>query len=313
MCGIICYIDAGMKYVVTGGAGFIGTNLVRRLLEDGHEVTVLDNYAAGKKPERFQLGAEYVEGDIRDVEVLDRVFCAIDGIFHLAALPRVTFSVEHPWETHDVNVNGTKRVLMAAARHGVKRVIFASSASTYGGSDGTLFRENTAVKKPISPYGLHKYIGEHYCRMFPSLYGLETVSLVFFNVYGPYFDPDGAYALVVGKFLQQIKNGEKLTICGDGKYYRDYTHAHDIVRANILAMQSAAVGKGEIFNIGYGSPRTVLELAELLHHPYVFVPERPGDPRFSGADNTKAKRVLGWEPRISLEEGIAQLKKEWGL
>lgn len=303
-----------MKYLVTGGAGFIGTNLVKDLLRQGQDVVILDNYAAGRKPERHQPEAEYVEGDIRDTDILDTVCKRVDGIFHLAALPRVTFSVEHPWETHDVNVNGTKRVLLAAKKHNVKRVIFASSSSTYGGSDdGVLLKEDMVVKRPISPYGLHKYIGEHYCRIFSHHYGLETVSLIFFNVYGPYFDPEGAYALVVGKFLQQMKNGEPLTICGDGHYHRDYTHVFDIVRANILAMQNDAVGRGEMFNIGSGNPRTVLELAELFGHPHVFVPERPGDPRFSGADNTKAKKILGWKPTISLEEGVAQLKKEWGL
>lgn len=302
-----------MKYLVTGGAGFIGTNLVKQLLSKDYDVVVLDNYAAGRKPERHQPDAEYVEGDIRDVEILDKVCKGIDGIFHLAALPRVTFSVEHPWETHDVNVNGTKRVLLAAKKHRVKRVIFASSSSTYGGSDGTLFKEDGVVKRPISPYGLHKYIGEHYCRIFSHHYNVETVSLIYFNVYGPYFDPDGPYALVVGKFLKQMKNGEPLTICGDGLYHRDYTHVSDIVRANILAMQNDHVGRGETFNIGYGNPRTVLEVAELIGGEHIFIPERPGDPRFSGADNTKAKKILGWEPRISLEEGIAQLKQEWGL
>ncbi|MDP3963885.1 MAG: NAD-dependent epimerase/dehydratase family protein [bacterium] len=303
-----------MRYLVTGGAGFIGTNLVKQLLAEGHEVFVLDNYAAGKKPERFQKGAQYVEGDIRDEKALDTLCKDIDGIFHLAALPRVTFSVEHPWETHDVNVNGTKRVLLAAVKHGVKRVIFASSSSTYGGSeDGTLFKEDGAVKRPISPYGLHKYIGEHYCRVFSDLYGLETVSLIFFNVYGPYFDPHGPYALVVGKFLQQMKEGKPLTVCGDGCYHRDYTHVADIVRANIMAMQHSSVGKGEVLNIGYGKPHTVIDLVNLLGAPHVFVPERPGDPRFSGSDNTKAKKILGWEPKISLEEGIAELKRLWEL
>src|SRR3989338_145513 len=302
-----------MRYLVTGGAGFIGTNLVKQLLAQGHEVVVLDNYAAGKKPERHFDGVRYVEGDIRDVDTLDALCRDIDGIFHLAALPRVTFSVQYPWETHDVNVNGTKRVLLAAAKHGVKRVIFASSSSTYGGSDGTLFQEDTTQKKPVSPYGLHKLIGEHYCRIFSDHYSLETASLIFFNVYGPYFDPNGPYALVVGKFLQQMKNGEPLTVCGDGEYYRDYTHVSDIVRASIMAMEHSEIGKGEPFNIGCGKPRSVLEFVELLGHTHVFIPSRPGDPRFAGADNTKAKKILGWEPRVSLEEGIAELKKLWEL
>ncbi len=300
------------KYLVTGGAGFIGTNIVKQLLADGHEVIVLDNYAAGKKEERIQLGAKYVEGDIRRSDDLDKVCAGVDGIYHLAALPRVTFSVENPELTHDVNVNGTLQVLLAAVRHKIKRLVFSSSSSTYGGQEEKLLVEDM-LKKPISPYALHKFIGEHYCRIFSELYGLETVSLIYFNVYGTYFDPDGAYALVVGKFLKQLKNGEPMTVCGDGEYYRDYTHVFDVVRANIIAMTNSNVGKGEAFNIGNGTPHTVNELVKIIGGKFIFVPDRKGDPHFSGADNTKARQVLGWEPMISLESGIADLKKEMGL
>lgn len=302
-----------MRYLVTGGAGFIGTNIVKRLLADGHQVRVIDNYAAGKKPERIQAGAEYIEGDIRNAGDLDKACAGVDGIFHLAALPRVTFSVERPWETHDVNLNGTLQVLLAAVRNKVKRVVFSSSSSTYGGQNpGELLREDMP-KKPISPYALHKLVGEQYCRLFSELYGLETVCLIYFNVYGPYFDPDGAYALVVGKFLRQLKNGQPMTVCGDGEYYRDYTHVKDVVEANILAMTSPNVGKGEAFNIGCGTPHTVNQLVKIIGGPSVFVPERPGDPRFSGADTTRAKTILGWHPTITLEEGIAELKLVWGI
>ncbi len=300
------------KYLVTGGAGFIGTNLVKQLLADGHEVIVLDNYAAGKKEERIQAGASYVEGDIRNSEDLDKVCAGVDGIFHLAALPRVTFSVENPELTHDVNVNGTLKVLLAAKKHKVKRVIFSSSSSTYGAQKKELLREDMA-KNPISPYALHKFIGEHYCRLFSELYGVETVSLIYFNVYGPYFDPDGAYALVVGRFLKQLKEGKPLTVCGDGEYYRDYTHVTDVVGANLLAMSNEKVGKGETFNIGNGTPHTVNELVKIIGGKFEFVPERPGDARYSGADNSKAKQILGWAPTIGLEEGIAELKKEFSL
>ena len=202
-----------MKYLVTGGAGFIGTNLVKQLLADGHEVIVLDNYAAGKKPERLQSGARYLEGDILNEGDLDKACVGVDGIFHMAALPRVTFSVEQPWLTHQVNIDGTLKVLLAAKKHGVKRVIFSSSSSTYGGQQaGQLLKEEGTVKTPVSPYALHKFTGEHYCRIFSDLFGLETVSLIYFNVYGHYFDPDGAYALVVGKFLKQKKEGQPMTI-----------------------------------------------------------------------------------------------------
>jgi nucleoside-diphosphate-sugar epimerase len=302
------------KYLVTGGAGFIGTNLVKKLLADGHEVVVLDNYAAGKKKERILKGVKYIKGDIRNERHLKKACKGVEGIFHMAALPRVTFSVENPELTHDVNVNGTLKVLLAAKKYGVKRVIFSSSSSTYGGTTpGNLLREDVMIKNPVSPYALHKLIGEHYCRIFHELYGLETVSLIYFNVYGPYFDPDGAYALVVGKFLKQKIDGQPMTVCGDGEYYRDYTHVDDVVRANILAMNSNNVGKGEAINIGCGRPTSVNELVKIMGGEHVNVDPRLGDPRFSGADNLKARQLLGWEPTIKLEDGIRELKKEWGI
>ncbi|KKS00004.1 MAG: NAD-dependent epimerase/dehydratase [Candidatus Magasanikbacteria bacterium GW2011_GWC2_41_17] len=302
------------KYLVTGGAGFIGANLVKQLLADGHQVVVLDNYAAGKKEDRMQPGAEYIEGDIRNEKDLNKVCPGVDTIFHLAALPRVTFTVENPELTHDVNINGTLKVLMAARRHKVRRVIFSSSSSTYGGQDaGNLLKEDSAIKMPVSPYALHKLTGEHYCRIFSELYGIETVSLIYFNVYGPYFDPDGAYALVIGKFLKQKKQGLPMPVCGDGEYFRDYTHVKDVVRANILAAASKNVGKGETINIGCGRPTTVNELVKIMGGEFVFVDPRPGDQRFSGADNAKAKRLLGWEPSIKLEDGIKMLKADWQI
>lgn len=301
-------------YLVTGGAGFIGCNIVKQLLADGHKVIVLDNFSGGRKEERIFAGAEYIEGDVRDADILEQICVrGLDGIFHLAALPRVTFSVDHPWETHDVNVNGTMQVLLAARHHKVKRLVFSSSSSTYGNQTVFPLVEDTMNKQPVSPYALHKLVGEHYCRLFSDLFGVETVSLIYFNVYGSYFDPDGAYALVVGKFLKQIKNGEPMTICGDGEYYRDYTHVHDVVRANILAMTSDKVGHGETINIGNNHPYSVNQLAAMVGGPTVFVPDRPGDGRYFAADITKAKTLLGWEPSIGLPEGVAQLKKELGL
>jgi len=302
-------------YLVTGGAGFIGTNLTKQLLAEGHTVRVVDNFSGGKKEERFQSGAEYIEADIRDRAALDQCMRGVEGVFHMAALPRVTFSVEHPQETHDVNVNGTLNVLLAARDAKVKRVIFSSSSSTYGDLPRDMYpvKEDGIVKMPLAPYALHKFIGEHYCRQFASLYGLETVSLVYFNVYGPYADPLGAYALVIAKFLEQVKNGEKMTVCGDGEYYRDYTHVSDVVRANILAMTKETVGKGEMINIGNDNPYSVNDIIKLIGGESVFVDARPGDARFAQADITKAKELLGWEPTVELADGIAELKKEWGL
>lgn len=300
-------------YLVTGGAGFIGTNLVKRLLNDGCTVRVFDNFAAGRFPERIQENAEYVEGDIRDLEKLQESMRDIDGVFHLAALPRVLFSVKNPLLTHDVNVNGTHNVLLAARDASVKRVVFATSSSAYGNQEVYPLREEGVIKKPIAPYGFHKLVGEEYLRIFSHLYEMETVSLCYFNIYGPYFDPNGAYALVIGKFLKQRKEGQPMTVRGDGEMYRDYTHVHDAVEANVLAMTSPNVGRGEVLNIGYGHPHSVNELVRLIGGEHIFVPSLPGEVKMTHADNTRARELLGWEPKIPLEEGVRRLKMDWGI
>lgn len=300
-------------YLVTGGAGFIGTNLVKKLLAEGHKVRVLDNFAAGRFPERIQEQAEYIEGDIRNLEDIKKAAEGVEGIFHLAALPRVIFSIEHPEETHDVNVNGTLNVLLTAKELGIKRVVFATSSAAYGDQGTAVLKEEGMIKKPLSPYALHKLIGEEYCRLFAELYGIETVSLCYFNVYGPYFDPDGAYALVIGRFLKLKKEGKPLTVRGDGTMYRDYTHVDDIVRGTILAMTKDTVGKGEVINVGFGHPYSVNDLVGFIGGEFVFVPPLTGEMKFTHADNTRAKELLGWEPTIPLEEGIKELKKSLNL
>ncbi|HYE59940.1 MAG TPA: NAD-dependent epimerase/dehydratase family protein [Candidatus Kapabacteria bacterium] len=300
------------RYLVTGGAGFIGTNIVKQLLAEGHDVVSFDNYTGGRHADRVQYGATYVEGDIRNMDDLNKVMAGIDGVFHTAAVPRMPYSIEHPQETNDHNVTGTLNVLVAARDAKVKRLVYSASSSAYGKQTIYPFVE-TMKPRPLSPYGLQKYIGEEYCRLFSELYSFETVSLRYFNVYGPYMDPNGAYALVIGKFLKQKMDKTPLTICGDGEYYRDYTHVQDIVRANILAMTKETVGKGEVINIGNRNPKSVNELAKLIGGETVFVPPRPGDPRKTEADITLAKELLGWEPTITLEDGVLELKKLWGL
>lgn len=301
------------NYLVTGGAGFIGTNLIKRLVADGHRAVSYDNYAAGKMPERVIPGAEYIEGDIRNVADLKKAAAGMDGIFHLAALPRVLFSVEHPAETHDVNVNGTFNVLLAARDAGVKRVVFSTSSAAYGNQDVYPVKEDGVQKMPLSPYALHKLIGEQYCRMFADLYNLETVSTCFFNVYGPYFDPEGAYALVIGRFLKLRLQGKPLTIRGDGSMARDYTHVDDVVAGLILAMTKDTVGHGEVINLGYGHPYSINDLVAMIGGPVEQVPELAGEVRLTHADNTKAKQLLGWEPTIALPAGVAALKRGMGL
>lgn len=300
-------------YLVTGGAGFIGANLVKQLLEGGHRVRVLDNFSAGRFANRLQKDAEYIEGDIRQLNDVAQAARGIDGVFHLAAVPRVPYSIEHPIETNEHNITGTLNVLIAARDAKVKRLVFSSSGSVYGNNEIGKKLVETMPVCPLTPYALHKASGEMYCRIFPELYGLETVSLRYFNVYGSYLDPNGAYALVIGKFLRLRSEGKPLTVCGDGEYSRDFTHVADVVEANILAMNKTTVGKGEIINIGFGKSHTVNELVKLIGGPFEFVPPRVGDPRYNEAENSLAKKLLGWEPAIALEDGVARLKKEWGI
>jgi len=299
-------------YLVTGGAGFIGANIVKKLLADKHQVRVIDNYSSGRFENRIQGGAEYLEGDIRNMADLAKAMAGIDGVFHTAAIPRMPYSVEHPQETNENNVTGTLNVLVSARDAKVKRVVYSASSSAYGNQTKFPFTEDMPAK-PLSPYGLQKYIGEHYCRLFSELYGLQTVSLRYFNVYGSYMDPNGAYALVIGKFLQQKKQGLPMTVCGDGEYYRDYTHVNDIVSANIAAMRTDKAGVGEVINIGNGRPYSVNELVKLMGGEFVNIEPRPGDPRKTEANISRAIELLNWKPTIELTEGIVELKKEWGL
>lgn len=297
-------------YLVTGGAGFIGSNLVKRLIKDGHKVRVLDNFSAGRFPDRIQSGVEYIEGDICNMEDLEKAVEAIDSIFHTAAKNKVPYSLEHPQETNENNIVGTLNVLVAAKKAGLKKVIYSSSSSAYGNQTASLFCENQCPK-PISPYGLQKFVGEEYCRIYSNCFDLPTISLRYFNVYGPHLDPNGVYSAVVGKFLLQKKNNQPLTVYGNGNYYRDFTHVNDVVDANILAMQTTNINKSEVINIGGGNPHSILELVGLIGGTIEYLPERKGDIQWSGANINKAKKLIGWEPKIKLSDGIADLKKSW--
>ena len=298
------------KVIVTGGAGFIGSNLVDALIERGDEVFVLDNLSTGKK-ENVNPKAKLCEADIRDLKKISPFFEGVEYVFHLAAYPRVQPSIEDPLGTHDINVNGTLNVLMAAREAKVKRVIYSASSSAYGDQEVFPTREDF-LPRPLSPYGLQKYIGEHYARLFSLLYGVETVSLRYFNVYGPRASSEGAYALVVAKFLKQKKEGMPLTIVPDGTQSRAYSHVYDVVRANILAMESDKVGKGEVINIGGDKDWSVNEIAKMVGGPSVFIEARI-EPKKSLPDTSKARELLGWQSKIGLEEGILELKKMYGL
>ena len=293
------------KIVVVGGAGYIGSNIVDALVERGDDVHVIDNLVGGKK-EHVNPKASFYEVDMRNYSDIEDIIKGADTVFHLAALPRVQFSIEHPIETNDVNVGGMVNVLVAANKGGVRRVVYSASSSTYGDQDTMPLVENME-SNPLSPYGLQKYIGEMYCKVFSEIYGLETVSLRYFNVYGgERMDPEGPYALVVGKFLKQKKEGNPLTITGDGKQTRDFTHIRDVVNANLLAMESSNVGKGEAINIGAGDNCSINKLAEIIGGAVEHVEARI-EPKNTLADNSKAKELLGWETKVTLEDGIGEL------
>ncbi|MDE2173415.1 MAG: SDR family NAD(P)-dependent oxidoreductase [Patescibacteria group bacterium] len=294
--------------IVTGGAGFIGSHLAKTLLERGYEVRVIDSLIAGKHA-GVPAQADFFETDIRDAGALPAIFSGAETVFHLAALPRVEYSIQFPKETHETNVTGTVNVLAAAREAGVARIIFASSSAIYGDQDRVPFRED-AAPDPLSPYALHKYIGEKYLVLFSKLYGLRTASLRFFNVYGPGIDPEGPYALVIGKFLKLTREGMPLTITGDGKQTRDFVHVRDVVRALIAAAEKDAIGKGEVINIGTGRGTSINELADFFGGEREYLPSRI-EPRSSCADISKAKNILGWEPDVRLADGIAELKNDF--
>lgn len=296
-----------MKVVVTGGGGFIGSHIVDALVIRGLDVHVVDNYAGGKRKDRMNERATYHDIDVRDDKALFSVMRGASYVFHEAALPRVQYSIEYPTETFSVNVGGTISALNAAHKAGVKRFIYAASSSVYGDHDVPLLHEDLPAR-PQSPYGLQKYKGELACRMWSRVYGLPTVSLRYFNAYGPRLDPNGAYALVIGKFLKQRASGKPLTIWGSGAHTRDFTHVRDIVNANMLAMDSKKVGSGEVINIGAGRDISVKELASIVGGKIVHEKER-SEPAFTKADITLAKKLLGWAPSVSFEEGMAELKK----
>ncbi len=278
------------KIIVTGGSGFIGSNLVEELRTQGYDVESITS----------------AENDIRDTELLKERFAGAHIVFHLAGLSRVKDALDRPLESHEVNVTGTLSVLEAARHAGVKRVVFASSSAVYGPQNDLPFRENMSVR-PEHPYALQKYIGEMYCKLYSELFGLETVCLRYCNVYGSEDAFKNRGTTVISHFLTLQKEGNPLTIAGNGEQKLDFVHVRDVTRANVLAAKSELVGKGEIINIGSGENTSILELAELIGGHVEFM-EVQTDQQSTLADITLAKKLLDWEPQISLEEGIAELK-----
>ena len=290
--------------LVTGGGGFIGSHLVEALLARGYEVRVLDNFATGRL-DRINRSADLVQGDIRKGASIAPSFQGVDCVFHTAALPRVPLSIENPLETHMVNVVGTINVLLAARDAGVRRVVFSGSSSVYGDQPHLPLREEMQPN-PLSPYALQKLAGEQYTRLFHQLYGIETLTLRYFNVFGPRMATEGAYLTVISAFLQARQEGKPLTIYGDGEQTRDFTHVRDVVRANLLAIDSE-IADGRPINIGQGRSVSVNWIAGKINGPRVYRSARAGDVRHTLADHSVAEKVLGWRPQVSTEQGIDEL------
>ncbi len=302
--------------IVTGGAGFLGSSLVPALIAEGYEVHVIDSLVSGKK-ENVPKKAKLHVVDITDgsaIETLFKSLAPIYTVFHLAALPRVQYSIDFPKESHAVNVNGLLNVFEVARMAKARRIVYSASSSAYG--DQTVMPLHEEIKpNPKSPYASQKHYGELLAQQYAMHYGIETVCLRYFNIFGPNFDPNGPYAMAIGKFLIAQKNGKPLTVTGDGTQTRDCVYATDVARANILASESKKVGKGEVINVGSGRNPSILEIAKLIAGKtgkieHIAPRVEPHDTR---ADISKAKKLLGWTPKMTIEKGIAELKKQNGI
>jgi nucleoside-diphosphate-sugar epimerase len=306
------------NYVVTGGAGFIGSALVRQLLrQPNSRVTVLDNLSTGFAHNLDEVRSQisFHEADIRDFGAVARAVRDADTVFHQAAIPSVPRSINDPVPSHDVNINGTFNVLRASAENGVRRVIYAASSSAYGDTE-ILPKVETMLPRPKSPYAMQKLAGEHYCSVFASCFGLETVALRYFNVYGPRQDPSSPYSGVLSVFCKCILARTAPTIFGDGETSRDFTFVEDVVDLNIKAAQAPSTISGNVYNGGNGGRITLNQAWHLLQEiegvslPANYAPARAGDVRHSQADTTRAKYQLGHNPRFSFQQGM-QRTLEW--
>ncbi len=296
------------KYLVTGGAGFIGSNLVDELIKRKNNVVVVDNLSSGKK-EYINKKAKFYNLDICSKK-MDDVFKKEkpEYLFHLAAIPRVSLSVEKPVKTTETNVLGTVNIFKLSYENKVKRVVFASSSSVYGNQKSFPFKETMPVF-PINPYGLQKLQGEQFAKLFYDFYGLSVVSLRYFNVYGPRTDFDSDYGLVLGRFLKFFKEDKPLTIYGKGDQTRSFCYVEDVVEANIKVMHSKKIKGGEIINIGGKKSVSVNYLASLISQNKVYLPKRKGDALHTVSDLKKAKRLLDWNPKTEIEKGVKKTKK----
>ncbi|OAG27897.1 SDR family oxidoreductase [Thermodesulfatator autotrophicus] len=311
-----------MEFLITGGAGFIGSNIAEYLLREGYKVRVLDNFCNASRENLAFLeeipGAKarftLIEGDIRDLKLCEEACQGVDYVFHEAALGSVPASVEDPGTYQEVNATGTLNILQAAGKAGVKRLVYAGSSSAYGDS-GEEFpspKKEDMLPNPMSPYAVTKLSGEYFCKIFPELYGLETVILRYFNVYGPRQDPKSQYAAVIPKFITSLLKGEPPTIFGDGDQTRDFIFVEDVVKANLLACKADKNAVGEVINVASGKAISINELyriiAEIIGTDIKpdYAPSRAGDVRHSLADISKARHLLNLKDLTSLEEGLSK-------
>jgi nucleoside-diphosphate-sugar epimerase len=298
-------------YLVTGGAGFIGSHIAEELVRRGERVRVLDNFITGKHENLvpFRNFIELVEGDIRELETCRRALRGVDFVLHQAALPSVPRSIEEPLLAHDINVNGTLNLLVAGVEAKVRRFVFASSSSVYG-DDPVIPKREGSEGMPLSPYAVHKLICEKYCRVFHNIYGLETICLRYFNIFGPRQDPLSQYAAAIPLFITLLMKGDRPQIFGDGEQSRDFTYVANVVEANLRAVDAPDEALGEVFNIACGERTTVntlvREISELMGtsiRPF-YTDTRPGDILHSFADIDKARRILGFEPLVGFKQGL---------
>lgn len=305
-----------MNVLVTGGAGFIGSHLVEALVARGDRVRVLDNLATGNRANLAPLmqQIEFVQGDLREIDTVQRAQRGMDLVLHQAALPSVSRSIQNPAASHEANLTGTLNVLIAARDQAVRRVVVASSSSVYGNTP-TLPKVETMTPQPISPYAVTKLAGEMYCRVFAQVYGLSTICLRYFNVFGPRQDPTTQYAGALAKFVSCALRGEPYPVYGDGEQSRDFTYIENVVRANLLAGERTTDG-GAVVNIAYGTRTTLNQIIAMLNDftgrslPIHFGPGRVGDVRDSHADISRARELIGYQPTVDVREGLRRTV-EW--
>ncbi len=298
------------NFLVTGGAGFIGSHLVKRLVEQGDSVRVVDNLSTGKK-ERLRgllCSIEFVHADLADPGVSDRTVEGMDYVLHQAAIPSVQRAQDDPVETNRANVTATLNLLESSRKHGIRRFIYAASSSAYGNSE-VLPKHEEMAANPCSFYALQKLVGERYCKLYHDLFGLETVSLRYFNIFGPSQDPDSEYSAVIPKFISRLLNRSSVTVHGDGEQSRDFTFVDNVVQANLLAIKTGNIG-GRVFNVGCGERITLNRLIQLMEKilevkaEVIMASPRPGDVRHSLAEISLAKTKLGYDPQVGIDEGL---------